>query len=49
MKWNLEGCFIEYKRLVKRVFGYKFVMIKGINIVNLDIEKVFNMCRVVVE
>ena len=49
VKWNSEGCFIEHKRSAKRVLGHKFATIKGINIANPDIEKVFNMCRVAAE
>jgi len=49
VKWNSEGCFNEHKRPPKKVLGFKFASIKGINIENPDIEKVFNGCRVVAE
>lgn len=49
MKWNSEGCFNDHRRPAKRVFGIKFATIRGINIANPDIEKVFNMCRVAAE
>jgi len=34
---------------VKRVLGFRFATIKGINSANPDIDKVFNMCRVAAE
>ncbi|XP_020612749.1 neurogenic locus notch homolog protein 1-like [Orbicella faveolata] len=49
VKWNSEGCFNDHRRPAKRVFGIKFATIRGINIANPDIEKVFNMCRVAAE
>jgi len=49
VKWNSEGCFKDHKRPAKRVFKRKFATIKGIRNKNPDIEKVFNMCRVIAE
>lgn len=49
VKWNSEGCFNDHRRPAKRVFGIKFATIRGINIANPDIEKVFNICRVAAE
>ena len=43
------GCFNDHKRPAKRVLGRKFATIKGINMADPDIDKVFNMCRAVAE
>ena len=45
VNWQFMGCYKEHKKMKKRALQRQFATVKGINLGNPDITKIFNECK----